>query len=178
MIYPIWFEIYDPQNGFLPLNFVSTAVRMGKELLKKDVSKAFSEIKATSRAHDKKVALNTNQNFKALQATKPWASAEEVLIFNRGRGSLRGRGMRNRGTGRPGNDWNPRHENFNPGGGQYSANQSNPNFQNRGNFNQGRGQRGGQHPNSGRGSNNNNCNQGFPKKSSGPPNRGARGGAN
>ncbi len=150
---------------------------MGKELLKKDVSKAFCKVKATSRALDKKIALNTNRNYNALQASKPWASAEEVSTFNQGRGSPRGRGMRIRGNGRPGNNWNPRNESFNPGGGHYGSNQPNQNFQNRGNFNQGRGQRGGQHPNSGRDSNNN-CNQGFPKKATGLWNRGARSGTN
>jgi hypothetical protein len=99
------------------LGYMKT-VRMGKELLKKDVSKAFSEVKATSRAHDKKIALLTNRNFNVLQAAKPWASTEEVAAFNRGRG---GGGQRGRGTGRgqanprPGNDWNPRYNNSNPG---------------------------------------------------------------
>ncbi len=91
------------------LGYLKT-VRMGKELLKKDVSKAFSEVKAVSRAHDKKIALNTSHNYNALQAAKPWASAEEVTAFNRGRGgggAARGRGVRNRGNYRPGNDWIP-----------------------------------------------------------------------
>ncbi len=83
------------------LGYLKT-VCMGKELLKKDVSKAFSEVKATSRAHDKKVALNTSKNYNALQAAKPWASAEEVSTFNRGRGSPRGRGPRFRGNLRSG----------------------------------------------------------------------------
>jgi hypothetical protein len=87
------------------LGYLKT-LRMGKELLKKDVTKAFSEVKATSRAHDKKVALNTSKNYNALQAAKPWASAEEVAAFNRGRGAPRGRGVRGRGNSRPGNDWN------------------------------------------------------------------------
>jgi hypothetical protein len=53
------------------------------------------------------VALNTNFNYNALQAAKPWASAEEVAAFaNRGRGAPRGRGVRNRGNFRSGNDWN------------------------------------------------------------------------
>jgi hypothetical protein len=96
------------------LGYLKT-VRMGKELLKKDVSKAFSEVKATSRAHDKKIALNTNRNYNALQAAKPWASPEEVTAFNRGRGSPPGRGIRARGGYRPGNDGNPRFDNFNSG---------------------------------------------------------------
>jgi hypothetical protein len=153
---------------------------MGKELLKKDVSKAFSEVKATSRAHDKKIALNTNRNFNALQASRPWASADEVSTFNRGRGSPRGRGPRSRGNNfRAGNDWNPRNDN-NSGGGNFGFNnQQNQNYPNRGSFSQGqKGQRGGQHPGSNRGSNNGNRNSGFPKKAMGPPNRGTRGGAN
>jgi hypothetical protein len=58
-------------------------------------SRAFNAVKATSRAHDKKVALNTCQNYKALQSTKPWASHDDVSTFNRGRGgpAPRGRGM-------------------------------------------------------------------------------------
>jgi hypothetical protein len=96
------------------LGYLKT-VRMGKELLKKDVSKAFSEVKATSRAHDKKIALLTNRNFNALQAAKPWASADEVTTFNRGRGGPRGRGIaRGRGNFR-GNEWTPRYDNSNPG---------------------------------------------------------------
>ncbi len=164
----------------LIMNFIHLAVRMGKEILKKDVSKAFSEVKATSRAHDKKVALNTSFNYNALQASKPWASAEEVSAFNRGRGSPRGRGPRNRGGFRLGNDWNPRSDNFNPGGGSFGANQQNRGGQNRGSFNQSpRGQRGGQQFNNNRGSNNNgNRNSNFPSKQMRPPNRGARGGAN
>jgi hypothetical protein len=98
------------------LGYLKT-VRMGKELLKKDVSKAFSEVKATSRAHDKKVALNTSRNYNAFQAAKPWASADEVATFNRGRGAgaqrSRGRGMR--GGFRQGNNSNPRYDNNNPG---------------------------------------------------------------
>jgi hypothetical protein len=152
---------------------------MGKELLKKDVSKAFSEVKATSRAHDKKVALNTSKNYNALQASKPWASAEEVSTFNRGRGSPRGRGLRTRGSFRTGNEWQPRNDNFNSGGGNFGFNPQSQNFSNRGNFTQGqRGQRGGQHPGNNRGSNNGNRNQGFPKKTTGNLNRGNRGGAN
>jgi hypothetical protein len=155
------------------------AVRMGKELLKKDVSKAFSEVKATSRAHDKKVALNTSRNYNALQASKPWASAEEVSAFNRGRGAPRGRGNRNRGGYRPGNEWTPRNDNFNSGGGNFGFNQQGQNFPNRGNFSQGqRGQRGGQNLGNNRASNNGNRNPGFPKKTTGNQNRGARGGAN
>ncbi len=96
------------------LGYLKT-VCMGKELLKKDVSKAFSEVKATSRAHDKKIALLTNRNFNALQAAKPWASADEVTTFNRGRGGPRGRGIaRGRGNFR-GNEWTPRYDNSNPG---------------------------------------------------------------
>ncbi len=87
------------------LGYLKT-VLMGKELLKKDVSKAFSEVKANSRAHDKKVALNTSRNYNALQAAKPSASADEVTAFNRGRGSPRGRGVPNQGGFRQGNEWN------------------------------------------------------------------------
>jgi hypothetical protein len=88
-------------------------------------------VKATSRAHDKQVSLNTNRNFHLLQAAKPWASSEDTAAFGRGRGSPRGRGFRGRG-GRPGNDWNPRHDNFNAGG--------QDNFSPQKPFNQGRGQ--------------------------------------
>ncbi len=91
------------------LGYLKT-VRMGKELLKKDVSKAFSEVKATSRAHDKKIALNTNRNYNALQAAKAWASAEEVAAFNRRGGLSRGRGGRGRTSFCQGNEWNPRNE--------------------------------------------------------------------
>jgi hypothetical protein len=96
------------------LGYLKT-VRMGKELLKKDVSKAFSKVKATSRAHDKKIALNTSRNYNALQAAKPWATAEDVAAFNRGRGAPRGCGVRFHGNSQPGNDWNPRYHNSNLG---------------------------------------------------------------
>jgi hypothetical protein len=161
------------------LGYLKT-VRMGKELLKKDVSKAFSEVKATSRAHDKKVALNTNKNYNAMQAAKPWASAEEVLAFNRGRGSPRGRGVRSRGGFRSGNDGNPRFDNPNPGGTQFGYQSGNQGFQNRGNFNQfPKNIRGNQSNNGGRGNNNpnNSGNRGFPQKHR-PQNRGNRGGGN
>ncbi len=57
--------------------------------------RAFNAVKATSRAHDKKVALVTNKNYNALQSVKPWASPDDVSAFNRGRGfpSQRGRGL-------------------------------------------------------------------------------------
>jgi hypothetical protein len=95
------------------LGYLKT-VRMGKEILKKDVTKAFNKINATSRAHDKKVALLTNHNYNALQGAKPWASAEEVAAFTRGRGSPRGRGVHSRANFRQGNEWNPRYNNSSP----------------------------------------------------------------
>jgi hypothetical protein len=92
-----YFEFKSSSEQWKHLGYLKT-VRIGKELLKKDVSKAFSEVKATSRAHDKKIALNTSQNYNALQAAKPWATAEEVAAFSQGRGATRGRGVRSRGN--------------------------------------------------------------------------------
>jgi hypothetical protein len=43
--------------------------------------RAFNEVKATSKAHDKQVSLNTNKNYNALQALKPWASSEEIAAY-------------------------------------------------------------------------------------------------
>jgi hypothetical protein len=150
---------------------------MGKELLKKGVSKAFSEVKATSRAHDKKIALNTNKKYNALLAAKPWASPDEVAMFNRGRGAPRGRGPRTRGGFGQGNGWNPRFDN-NSGGNQFGASGSNQGFGNRGNFNQSqKNQRG--NPNNNRPNNNNPSgnNRGFPPKQR-TPNRGGKNGGN
>jgi hypothetical protein len=51
-------------------------------------------VKATSQAYDKKVALSMNKNYNALQASKPWASPDDISTFIRGRGFMaqRGRG--------------------------------------------------------------------------------------
>jgi hypothetical protein len=148
-------------------------------------------VKATSRAHDKQVALNTNRNFNTLQSSKPWAVADDNSNFGRGRGaSIRGRGASNRG-GRPGNESFPRNNNNFSSGGQGYSGQPRTNTAGKSNFNQqsGRGQRGGpqqqgyQRPNPN--ANNNNPNQGhpggnfnnggYPSKPR-PPNRGFRGG--
>jgi hypothetical protein len=100
------------------------------------IARAFNEVKATSKAHDKQVSLNTNRNYNALQASKPWASPEDMAAAARGRGAPRGRGFRGRGgggVGRQGNDWNPRpNNNYNSGGNEHFS----PTKQ----FNQGRGQ--------------------------------------
>jgi hypothetical protein len=80
------------------------------------LSRAFNEVKATSRAHDKQVSLNTNKNYNVLQASKPWASSDELAALARGRGASRGRGFPGRGGGRAGNDWGPRNDKFNAGG--------------------------------------------------------------
>jgi hypothetical protein len=90
-------------------------------------------VKATSRAHDKKVALNTSKNYNALQASKPWASPDEISTFNKGRGfpAGRGRGLHMRGSPRSGNVWNPRADNFNSGGSDYGT-QNQKNFNARG----------------------------------------------
>jgi hypothetical protein len=159
------------------LGFLKT-VRMGKEILKKDVSKAYNEVKATSRAHDKQVSLNTNSNYNMMQATKPWAPAEDVVAFGRGRGSSRGRTPQGRGGGRSGNGWNPRN-NFNAGGSEHFS-PPKP-------FNRGRGQfpsnprfqRGGPQGQQPRNNNNNgnNSSGGYPQKSK-PQNKSFRGGGN
>jgi hypothetical protein len=95
-------------------------------------SRAYNEVKATSRAHDKQVALNTNKNYNALQGSKPWASSDEMAALARGRGAPRGRGFQNRGGVRTGNDWNPRNDKYNSGGAdQFTPPKS---------FNRGRGQ--------------------------------------
>jgi hypothetical protein len=151
-------------------------------------SRAFNEVKATSRAHDKQVSLNTNKNYNMMQASKPWASSEDVATFNRGGGAPRGRGFRGhgggRGGGRPGNDWNPRN-NFNSGGSDSSSPQKQFN-KGRGQFNSNpRFQRGNQQSNPNRGpqqggnNNNNGPNNpgGFQQKPR-SQNKGFRGGGN
>ncbi len=174
------------------LGFLKT-VRMGKEILKKDVSKAFNEVKAASKAHDKQVSLNTNRNLYALQALKPWASSDD-LAAARGRGFSRGRGFPSQGGGRPRNDFGPRNDFNSPGGSQFPTNQRG-NFQQRGQFNsppkfQQRGnQPQGQQRNNnsgsnlqGGGSNNhnrgNNFNNGGYQNKPRPPNNNFRGGGN
>ncbi len=132
--------------------------------------RAFNEVKATSKAHDKQVSLNTNKNYNALQASKPWASSDDMAAYNRGRGAPRGRGgNQNRGGGGPGNAFFPRNKGFSPGGQQFQGQQrgSNPN---RGQFNsppkfqrnnaQGGQPRGNQHHGN-PGPNNTNNNHGF-----------------
>jgi hypothetical protein len=117
-------------------------------------------VKATSRAHDKQVSLNTNKNYNQMQASKPWASSDDVAAFGRGRGAPRGRGFRGRSDGRPGNVWNPRNEGYNSGG----SDQASPTKT----FNKGRGQfnsaprfqRNGPQQNQQRGQNQGNNNQG------------------
>jgi hypothetical protein len=143
-----------------------------------------------SKAHDKQVSLNTNYNYNSLQASKPWASPEEVAAFNRGRGAQgRGRGAPMRG-GKPGNDFFPRNNAFSPGGSNYNS-APRQNNGGKGNFNQGQKfQRGNQQQGFQRNNNNssNNAqnnpgqankfnNGGFPSKPR-PPNKGFRGGGN
>ncbi len=149
--------------------------------------RAFNEVKATSRAHDKKVSLNTNRNYSSLQASKPWASPEEVADFARGRGAPRGRGLRSRGGGgRPGNQWHPRNE-YNARGLEYGM----PPKTNwgRGQFNQtqrfqhnGPQQQQGPSRNNNNqgnyGGNSNNANSAFQQKKTRPPNKGFQGGGN
>jgi hypothetical protein len=149
--------------------------------LKYLVIRAFNEVKATSRAHDKQVSLNTNRNYNVLQAGKPWASSEDMAALGRGRGAQRGRNPQGRGGGRSGNDWNPR-GNFNTGGPE--------NFSPQKPFNRGRGHsqpynkfpRGAPQTNQPRNNNNNGGNSsnnsgGYPQKPR-PNNKNFRGGGN
>jgi hypothetical protein len=129
-----------------------------------------------------------------MQATKPWATPEDVSAFAKGRGGPnRGRGgFQNRNPGRPGNDFVPRNNSFQ--GGQQFSGQPRSNNPGRGNFNQppkpqrGNPQQGQQRPNPGNhnngpgynnhGNNNNNYNNsGYPNKPK-PPNKNFRGGGN
>jgi hypothetical protein len=149
---------------------------------------AFNEVKATSKAHDKQVSLNTNRNFNQLQASKPWASPDEVAAFNRGKGAQGwGRGTPMRG-GRPGNDFFPRNNMLSPGGSNYNPAQR-PNNGGKNNFNQAqKPQRGNHHQgfqrpnNSNNAPNNqgqgNNFNSGGYQSKPRPPNKSFRGGGN
>jgi hypothetical protein len=142
--------------------------------------RAFNEVKATSRAHDKKVSLNTSRNYNVLQASKPWAPQEDAAALARGRGAPRGRGFRGRGGGRPGNETNPRND-FNSGGSDYGASQR-PN-RGRGSFNSNQRFPRGNHQ-QGQNRNNNNFNSGnntggsFQQKQRPQNNKSFRGGGN
>jgi hypothetical protein len=149
-------------------------------------------VKATSKAHDKQVALNSNRNFNALQAAKPWASAEEVAAFGRGRGGPKGKPFQNQVGGRPGNDFGPRNNSFGgPGGSRFPTPQRNNNFNNRGNFNappkfqrnnpqqQGQQRNNNANPtNQGNANNSNNFNAGGYQQKPRPPNKNFRNGGN
>jgi hypothetical protein len=133
--------------------------------------------------------LLTNKNYNALQATRPWAPSEDVATFNRSRDGSRGRGQRPRDQGRPGNDWNPRNEQYNSGGKEFNSpgqgrGRGQPNClfqQQRGNFNNNA-------PHNFNNLNNNNANRGggssgsnnsnFQQKSRPPNNKNFRGGGN
>ncbi len=146
-------------------------------------------MKATSKAHDKQVSLNTNKNYNALQAMKPWASPEDVAAFAKGRGNPRGRGgFPPRGGGRPGNAFSPRNDGFFPGGHQFQNPQlkgnpgrgqynSPPKFQ-RNNAPQGQQRHNANSGNPGQnnsGANNNNFNNSYNQKSR-PQGKAFRGG--
>jgi hypothetical protein len=153
--------------------------------------RAYNEVKANSKAHDKKISLITSRNYNSLQASKPWAASEDVATFTKGRdaaGGSRGRGQGFRGQGWSGNKGNPRQEQFNSGGKEYNRSGSSfrgkgqPNRQNQ--PNRGGQQNGSRNFNNGNSgnfnrpnNNNNGNNSGFQQKNR-PGNKSFRGGGN